>query len=124
MNSTLFLDDNPERCKAFKSAVPFADVVNTTAECIGALQTEGEWNLVFLDHDLGGEVYVDSNREDTGMEVVRWIIKNEPIIRKIIIHTHNGPAAQTMVASLREAKYDVTYVPFATLIKKLEITND
>ena len=117
--ATLFLDDDKERIKKIKASVPYTITVVTTAEdCIKKLQEE-EWDLIFLDHDLGGETYVDSNRKDCGMEVVRWIAANEPIIRNIIVHTHYGEAGETMVQILKKHKYKANYIPFNQLIKQL-----
>lgn len=65
-----------------------------------------------LDHDLGGKVFVDSNREDCGMEVVRWIMRNRPFIGRVIVHSWNEPAARRMVADLRRRDYAVSYAPF------------
>ena len=117
--ATLFLDDNKERIKKIKNSVPYTiTIVTTTEACISKLE-EDEWDLVFLDHDLNGEVYVDSGRKDCGMEVVRWIIKNQPIIRNIIIHTHNTEAGLLMLKQLQSAKYKANYIPFDNLISQL-----
>lgn len=118
--SILFLDDNKERCKQFKSLIPRAMIVHTVQDCIAMLKDEDEWNMLLLDHDLGGEIYVDSNREDTGMEVVRWIVQHQPIIREIVVHTHNTPAGINMVDILNDAKYKAHYIPFAQMIKNIE----
>lgn len=120
--STLFLDDSKERCKAIKSVIPYITIVHTVEECIEKLKEE-EWDLVFLDHDLGNEIYVDSKREDTGMEVVRWIIKNQPIIRHIIVHTLNTSAGIVMAKDLNKAKYEAVYLPYTQLIKTLSKGN-
>lgn len=118
----LFLDDNKQRRKSFKSKVPAAQMVETAKACISKLaKDENEvWNFLFLDHDLGGEEYVSSDREDTGMEVVRWIQENEPQIRNIIVHSHNGPAGMEMVRKLQDAQYTAMYVPFSMMIDNLE----
>tara|TARA_R110000803_G_scaffold169444_2_gene232460 strand:+ start:2894 stop:3265 length:372 start_codon:yes stop_codon:yes gene_type:complete len=119
----LFLDDDNERIRQFRTKIPGAVVVKTAEQAIKALQKEDIWNIVFLDHDLGGEEFVDSNREDCGMEVVRWIIKKDAHIRNIIVHTHNTPAGEYMTALLKEALYETNYVPFGTLINNLEMAH-
>jgi len=61
-----------------------------------------------LDHDLGGETFVDSGREDTGMEVVRWLCQNQDSQDGLIfvrVHSHNAPAAHRMVFDLKRAGY-------------------
>jgi hypothetical protein len=112
-SSILFLDDNPERASAFLTRHPEAVWVETAVDCIARL---GEtWHQVHLDHDLGGEVFVDSSRPDCGMEVVRWLCaeaREEHEKTLFIIHTHNAEAAETMVRSLRENHYLAVYRPF------------
>jgi hypothetical protein len=74
---------------------------------------------LFLDHDLGGEEHVDSNREDCGMEVVRWMSKNKVDVGEVIIHSHNVIAAEKMRLSLEEAGYNVRAIPFRQLITRI-----
>jgi len=115
----LFLDDDLNRCDSFKRKVPHAKFVHTAQQCINKLK-EGDWELVCLDHDLGGEIYVDTEREDCGMEVVRWIVANEPKIDKIIIHSYNSSAAYMMKNLLKDDGYDVDYVPFSLLLENIQ----
>jgi hypothetical protein len=110
----LFLDDDPQRAEMFLARYPAAVWVQTTEECIAQL-TCG-WHEVHLDHDLGGEVYVDPERSDCGMEVVRWLSAElrEPLRETcFVIHSHNVEAARAMVQNLRQTGYDAHYRPFA-----------
>jgi hypothetical protein len=92
---------------------PAAVWVQTAEDCIGRLSES--WHKVHLDHDLGGEVFVDSSRADCGMEVVRWLC-NQPPDRfqdtLFIVHTYNSEAGQTMVSALRDRRYEAVYRPF------------
>ena len=110
----LFLDDDEKRIDTFgKKIYPdFANIVTTASTAIQYLNSIPNWDFVFLDHDLGGEQLVDSNREDCGMEVVRWIVEHKPNIEQIIIHSWNSPAGKEMVAKLRDAGYNAEYKPF------------
>jgi hypothetical protein len=109
----LFLDDDLARARAFLTRHPEAVWVETAEACIARLAEE--WDQVHLDHDLGGEIYVDCARPDCGMEVVRWLCAeprghvNEALF---IIHTHNAEAARLMLQSLREHGYQAVYRPF------------
>lgn len=116
----LFLDDSDHRIKAFKSVVKEAKIAQTAQRCIDLLSTQDTWNVIFLDHDLGGQIDVMSERDDTGMEVVRWIVTNQPQIRNIIVHTLNQSAGQRMVDKLKDAKYEAVYIPYETMIDNLE----
>lgn len=115
MPDILFLDDSKERTKKFQSMYPNAICVETAKECIKKLD-ESAWEFLFLDHDLGDQVFVDSSREDTGMEVVRWIEKNVPVIKQIYVHTLNVPAGQSMVDKLRDAGYNALYKSWLTIV--------
>ncbi|HKM54715.1 MAG TPA: cyclic-phosphate processing receiver domain-containing protein [Isosphaeraceae bacterium] len=109
----LFLDDDPQRAIVFLNRHPDAVWVLTAKECISQLAKE--WDQVHLDHDLGGEIYVDPLREDCGMEVVRWLCASEQDqLREtwFIIHSHNFEAASDMVKHLRESGYHAVYRPF------------
>jgi len=111
----LFLDDCPQRTKFFRSNCPSAHCVETAKEVIDILSKDETIDALFLDHDLGGLTFVDSNRPDTGMEVVRWIISNHPNIKKIIVHSLNDEAAFEMITALKDAGYLTERVPFLRL---------
>ena len=107
----LFLDDLPERSAEFLSVVPHGDCVDTAAACIARL-AEG-WDVVLLDHDLGGQAFVDPQEEDTGSGVVRWVVANRPAVGRFVVHSLNEEAGRRMVADLRAAGYAAEYVPGA-----------
>ncbi len=109
----LFLDDDPSRAEAFLGLHPGTVWVETAAECVE--QLANNWREIYLDHDLGGEMWVDPGREDCGMEVVRIIAEIRPKhLRKtrFIIHSHNYWAALDMVKTLKSAGYRAVYEPF------------
>jgi hypothetical protein len=109
----LFLDDDPDRARAFLGRHPEAVWVQTAGECIARLAES--WDQVHLDHDLGGEIFVDSSRDDCGMEVVRWLCsqpREPPPCTWFFVHSHNADAADLMVRSLRQHGYQAVYRPF------------
>ena len=114
VRNVLFLDDNAERLKhAFeihRNDKLFR--VETAEHCILTFSLEKHWDIVSLDHDLGGEVYVDSGREDCGMEVVRFLETNFIPITNIVIHSWNIPAAYLMAYKLNHMGYNVVRRPF------------
>ncbi len=127
----VFLDDNTERlANAEKFIYDNIDrkeddviyLVETANQAIEILKTKKPY-VVFLDHDLGGEVYVDSGREDCGMEVVRWMVSNievekqavinkQPYTHAIVVHSWNTVAGQEMVNKLIDVGHDAYYIPF------------
>jgi len=113
---TLFLDDEAERAERFLHTYPNAAWVKTSLECIDMLKEP--WDMISLDHDLGGERYVDSGREDCGMEVVRWLAVNKPEHLKqthFVVHSLNADAALDMLNILRASGYKCSYRPFISL---------
>jgi CheY-like chemotaxis protein len=101
----LILEDNPERHKAFRHNLVGAvlKIVTTVEECIHALKTD-MWDALFLDHDLGGEAFVDPSEKETGYHVAKWLEDNPD--RKpstIIIHSLNYSGAARMKMCLPDA---------------------
>lgn len=125
MKRVLFLDDDKHRTMAFRDLMRLYDIVpdcvETAAECIERLKAV-EYDLISLDHDLGGETFVDSAREDCGMEVVRWLRKHQKPQGFILVHSFNMLASKRMVYSL-SGGYAAFYVPFgsAQYIRKLAV---
>lgn len=85
--------------------------VETAKDCISELESiphaKEKFDVIFLDHDLGGEVYVDTNREDTGSEVARWINENPEKIYDafVITHTFNSVGAKNITELLPGSIY-------------------
>lgn len=90
----LLLEDDLNRVREFEKRVSELNEnsllvhTKTAIDCINKLKTD-KFELILLDHDLGGEIYVDSNREDTGSEVARWISNNRQSVNGAIIITHS-----------------------------------
>lgn len=113
----LFLDDDHRRIAMFRDLVADLEcdlaIVETADECIVRL-ADGPWDLVLLDHDLGGEIYCDSAREDCGMEVVRWLSEHRADHGGFIVHTHNEIAGAAMYLALQGMGYSVTQGMFGS----------
>ncbi|HON84207.1 MAG TPA: response regulator [Caldisericia bacterium] len=106
MAKILILDDDQIRHDAFKRALigHLITHVYTSKECIEKLNTE-TWDIVFLDHDLGEQVYIPSG-ENTGYEVAEWLRDNpEKQPKQIIIHSYNSIGARNMLSLLPKAVY-------------------
>lgn len=111
----LFLDDDPIRCRNFRSAVPWANIVTTSEDCISVLASTSEpWDFVCLDHDLGGTIFAESAREDTGAEVARWMARHKPKVGVVILHSFNYDGRRTMGEILESAGYAIECIPFGT----------
>lgn len=114
----LFLDDNPTRIARFRQAIPYATIVETAKECIEQIDKE-QWDWIFLDHDLGGEEFVDSDRSDTGMEVIRHLIehKQKHQTSRVVVHSLNSLAREQMCLDLLMAGYDALPMPFPLVFR-------
>ncbi len=125
----LFLDDNPQRAVLAYNRMSVTDREHTiwcmTAK--EAIQTVWDYrnNLtkVSLDHDLGGQQYVNTKREDCGMEVVRFLenkARKEPEEFKklegtlFIIHSWNSHAAPIMRERLSTLGLNSVWIPFGS----------
>lgn len=106
MKKILFLDDNKQRHKAVKPHF-LHDEAYTAQEAIVLLQKH-KYEIVFLDHDLGGkEMVASEGTEETGYTVVKWIAENKPVIPLIVVHSLNPVGAENMVTLLRNLNYNV-----------------
>ena len=116
--NVLILEDDPIRMVQFRhrlneSGMEYTLVhAETAAYAIDHLETT-PFDLVLLDHDLGGRTYVDhtDGQEDCGMRVAEYLSIRPELVNKlgpIVVHSLNGPAAQSMVGLIGEA----SYVPF------------
>lgn len=100
----LVLEDDPIRQKIFSEKLIGSSfvIVSTAKEAIKKL-AEKNWDYAFLDHDLGGEIYVESG-EGTGYEVAEWLAAHpEHHPRFVIIHSFNPAGAQKMQDVLPKA---------------------
>lgn len=108
----LLLEDNMTRVRAFINR--FLDNgwtwthCTTATDCIKQLANHF-WNLVFLDHDLGGQEFVSGEHENTGSYVARWWNHNQygytnPNTR-VVVHSFNPVGAQYMVDRIPGAVY-------------------
>lgn len=123
----LFLDDDPQRAVLAYNRMSEKDREHTiwcqTAEetIITLWDYRDRLTKVCLDHDLGGKQYVNTKREDCGMEIVRYLEKihhtkpdefEKLKAAEFIIHTWNGHAGPIMVDRLKKLGLTVRYVPF------------
>jgi CheY-like chemotaxis protein len=110
MKRVFVLEDSSERIKQFKQRfleqgwIGYFSV--TASDAIRNLDLL-RFDLIFLDHDLGGQVYVNKDEKNTGSEVARWI-REHPVVCPIIIHSLNPAGAEYMKSILPKA----VHIPF------------
>lgn len=117
----LVLEDNLDRQQLFLRRYPNAVVVATAPVCIERL--EKDWDVIYLDHDLGGNRLPGSDREDCGRIVVLYILEHHPAHLKratFIIHSANTHRARGMAEDLRRAGYHAECRSFINLLPELQ----
>lgn len=113
----LVLEDNFERQEQFRKNLVGHNVTITDSSktAIEKLSSE-KWDVLFLDHDLGGLVHVPSG-ENTGYEVAQLLEENKQFMPKyIIVHSLNEPGAKNIIRALSNA----IHIPFAWTVQNLK----
>ena len=114
MAKIFILEDDPQRIKIFKIKLIqhelfFTDNVKEAKDMFDLL---GPFDYIFLDHDLGGQIYVDSDNHNTGYQFAKYISKKDlSLVQKIVVHSLNENGARKMVALLPNS----IYIPFTQL---------
>jgi len=102
----LILEDDPNRHVRFRRNLIGAEItiVDQAQDAIELLKTK-EWDLLCLDHDLGGKIHVDSSEPNTGYAVAKWLEENPKFQPKeIILHSLNPVGRENMKKCLPNAK--------------------
>lgn len=112
----LFLDDDFNRFKAFRQLVIGTDYkhVSTAKQCMLALMNDEPYDVVQLDHDLGGKTF-QQEKENSGTEVadfIQHVLPKHKYPRQIIIHSWNPQGASRMMQYIAKTKIPCTYYPF------------
>ena len=121
----LFLDDNPARVQAASNAVGIGNdfqSADTAMDCICLLCED--WDVLYLDHDLEGAAFADPAGDNTGSEVVRWMVRHKPKVGSVIIHTLNIAAGRAMERALKAAGYTAKYRSYLTLVQDWGLLQD
>lgn len=110
----LFLDDDEMRHDKFGSESVSHDIthVRTVEQAIKAFEKE-PFDLICLDHDLGGMHYVPSEDPTTGYHVAAHIAA-KGTNAEVIVHSYNVIGAQRMVNKLKDAGIAARHLPFGT----------
>ena len=113
----LVLEDNLERQEQFKKNlaghnVEITDSSKTTIEKL----VSGKYEILFLDHDLGNQVFVESG-ENTGYEVAKFLEANNQFMpSNVIVHSLNTNGVQNILGALPLA----IHIPFAWTVENLK----
>jgi hypothetical protein len=116
----LFLDDDQARRARFLSEWPCAHLASTVGVANYLLDKaaveQSPYDVVCLDHDLGGTGDVEPCSTTCGCAVVDTILHHgiAAQARLIVIHSYNEKAAEGMADRLVGARARVVLAPFGT----------
>jgi hypothetical protein len=110
----LILEDNLERINKFKLLFKNQDLyLCQSAQIAKDACLLNNFNVLWLDHDLDGKQWEDSQKENTGYTFVKWLVDNE--LQKdalIYVHSMNPIGANKMLNYLKDNGYDGIWIPF------------
>jgi CheY-like chemotaxis protein len=87
------------------------DLTDEADEAITLLRNN-KYDLVFLDHDLGGEQMVSSDHHNTGATVAKIMHETPNKDSVIIVHSYNPIGAENMMNSMKDHKLNCHYCFF------------
>lgn len=107
------LEDDSNRMVKFRRELIGHQIDHAkTAEEGSNLIGSNKYDLIFLDHDLGGKQMVDSNNENTGYQLAKFIAKSmENKTTPCIVHSCNPAGAHNITHILQHA----CVIPFPSL---------
>lgn len=113
---TLVLEDNPERVKQMRKNWHCCDIthVDTVEAFKKKIKKHGmEYRYIFLDHDLGGEVMVDSHGDEpTGYDAAKYLATHlDKWGASVFIHSFNPVGADNIEHVLNDAGIYAQKVP-------------
>lgn len=100
------LEDNPIRQKWFKRTF-FKDeifIFDNVQKAKEFLIENKDIDILFLDHDLDHRIYVNSDEENTGYQLVRFIAEENFNCKMVVIHSLNNYGADRMYDLLEQYK--------------------
>lgn len=117
------LEDSADRVKWFFEN--FSDhnltISNNALHAIKNLYLD-KFDIIFLDHDLGGQAFVNSSGFNTGYTVAKQIPETKNNDTRVIIHSWNSAGAKNMLEELKNNsnfKSSVVYLMFGTFDKNV-----
>ena len=116
----LVLEDDPDRTYRFCNMfVGHAIVVTPDADIAIKLLNEEKYDIIFLDHDLGGHymVHSEATTEKTGYTVAKEIDKTENRTTPVVIHSFNYDGAKNIEGVL--ARRNVLRATFGSFDKTI-----
>ncbi len=111
----LVLEDEPSRIEWFRKfteghRADFVDDAKTAIIAIHRLK----YDVILLDHDLDGRVYVPSDEPNTGFQVAKAIPGTINRDTVIVIHSHNDTGTKKMASVLKNGFHHLPFYILST----------
>ena len=118
------LEDNKNRQKWFSEKFVGHNLImaDNVKEAKKKVRPGDHFEAIFLDHDLGGLIYVDSEKDNTGYQFAKYMVKEGITADSIVIHSLNSIGAMN-IKNVFSGRKNVTTVPFNQLKIRLELNN-
>lgn len=112
------LEDDTVRISLFKKFLigKNLSITTTAIDAISMLKSK-KFDILFCDHDLGGQVYVNSEHHNTGYQVIKALSETVNANTFCIVHSMNPAGADNMLSLLD--KNNSAYVPFHMMAKTI-----
>jgi hypothetical protein len=118
------LEDDHERINYFiRNFSQYAELTVSESYRDAIKTFNPPYDAIFLDHDLGGLIYVDVQQENTGSQFCKWLGKKSAIAKDtpIVIHSHNAVGAENMKNILTIGGFTIVdTIPFDFLARQWE----
>jgi len=117
----LFVDDLSERWEIFNELYRVSETAHVEFvwaknydEAITQLQN-GNWDVVFLDHDLEEAHYHDQQQGwRDGTAIADWVREHTPQVNHFVCHSMNPVGRSRMAQIVGRGGYTATTIPFYT----------
>lgn len=115
MAKFFLLEDDPNRVAGFEAALDGHELHHAIDVDAAIAVFSPPYDLLLLDHDLGGEVFVSSDHSNTGAAFARYLAEHHPAdLCDVIVHSWNPDGAKTIAGTLSDAGWiGVVQMPFS-----------
>lgn len=115
------LEDDWRRMEFFLEALDGHEVDRAESVADAVAMYKPPYDLILLDHDLGGEQFVSSDHDNTGYQFAKHLAQNHTCGQsQVIVHSWNMGGARRMVEVLKRVGWTVEAEPFgSTLLRVL-----
>jgi hypothetical protein len=132
MKHTLILDDDLQRWDTLSQYAELYGYPKMGQVLVPDVETAkieilkvDNWDLMLLDHDLGGEVYVASTKPNTGYQLTKFMKLHKVRFDRCIIHTMNSAGAEMMLNEIRDyTTSEVFLMPFCFVHSTVQLLKD